>query len=201
MTRLRPAAAILLLVAALVLLFTTDRDPAETVSVPPESSTTPPERADTLESTLSEIVPITSADPRLARYSNGSVAYREALAASRQLHRSVDPAADLAILSDLFASYRYFFKANPVGSENAEITSQLIGNNHMQLRFLDLQTTPIDASGALVDRWGSPYFFHPLSADHMGIRSAGPDQKLWTKDDLEADVGKIENGLQLQSAN
>jgi hypothetical protein len=45
----------------------------------------------------------------------------------------------------------------------------------------------VDGNGELVDRRGSPYFFHQLSKDVMEIRSAGADLKMWTRDDL---VGK-----------
>ena len=35
-----------------------------------------------------------------------------------------------------------------------------------------------------VDPWGTPYFFHQLSSTEMEIRSAGPDKRLWTDDDV-----------------
>ena len=38
--------------------------------------------------------------------------------------------------------------------------------------------------GELVDRWGTPYFFHSVSAEKMEIVSAGPDKELWTDDDV-----------------
>jgi hypothetical protein len=41
----------------------------------------------------------------------------------------------------------------------------------------------LNDKGELVDRWGTPYFFHQLSRDHMEIRSAGPDKVMWTQDD------------------
>jgi hypothetical protein len=36
----------------------------------------------------------------------------------------------------------------------------------------------------LCDNWGTPYFFHQLSASVMEIRSAGEDKTLWTADDI-----------------
>ena len=205
MSRLLPAAAFAFLVVALVLVFTTNRKPGGVFNPDPgPTSTTAPggdASIDPGDSSPAPPVPVSSKDPRLARYSDGSVEYLASLETSRSLHKGADPATDLVLIGDLLAGYRQFFKANPVGSENAEITSQLLGNNKMRLRFLDLKTTPLDSSGALVDRWGTPYFFHPLSAQVMGIRSAGPDQELWTEDDLESDVGEIEKALQLQSSN
>jgi hypothetical protein len=38
--------------------------------------------------------------------------------------------------------------------------------------------------GQLVDRWGTPYWFHPNSGNQMEIRSAGPDKNLFTLDDV-----------------
>jgi hypothetical protein len=36
----------------------------------------------------------------------------------------------------------------------------------------------------LVDQWGTPYFFHQLSASEMEVHCAGPDKMMWTSDDL-----------------
>jgi hypothetical protein len=36
----------------------------------------------------------------------------------------------------------------------------------------------------LLDRWGTPYYFHPIARNVLGLRSAGPDGKLWTADDV-----------------
>jgi hypothetical protein len=35
-----------------------------------------------------------------------------------------------------------------------------------------------------VDRWGTPYRFHPESAWVMTVRSAGLDRRMWTGDDI-----------------
>ena len=42
----------------------------------------------------------------------------------------------------------------------------------------------VNARGELVDNWDTPYFFHQLSRTEMEIRSAGPDRRMWTADDL-----------------
>jgi hypothetical protein len=36
----------------------------------------------------------------------------------------------------------------------------------------------------MIDRWGTPYFFHQISATSMEIHSAGPDRKMGTEDDI-----------------
>ena len=40
--------------------------------------------------------------------------------------------------------------------------------------------------GELVDEWETPYFFHANSRTDMDVRSAGPDQVMYTEDDLVA---------------
>ncbi len=76
------------------------------------------------------------------------------------------------------------FGGNPVGS-NAEITKSLNGGNPAHARYVPEQAS-IDAQGELTDHWGTPYFFHQQSAYETVIRSAGPDRKLYTVDDLTA---------------
>lgn len=79
--------------------------------------------------------------------------------------------------------YRTSLGENPIGN-NAEITKALLGDNLKQVKIpLPLGAT-VNAEGQMCDRWGTPYFFHQLSAKQMEIRSAGPDREMWTGDDL-----------------
>ena len=81
-------------------------------------------------------------------------------------------------------NYGSRFGGNPVGT-NLEITRALAGENPKSVNFLNADDgLRVNASGELVDAWGTPYFFHQLSGTEMEIHSAGPDQKLWTDDDL-----------------
>ncbi|PWU14140.1 MAG: hypothetical protein C5B50_17870 [Verrucomicrobia bacterium] len=76
------------------------------------------------------------------------------------------------------------FGGNPVGT-NQEITQALNGDNPKQINFLNPDAgMRVNALGELIDAWGTPYFFHQLSATEMEIRSAGPDKVMWTGDDL-----------------
>jgi hypothetical protein len=96
---------------------------------------------------------------------------------------SGDVHADLRMLNDTFIALRGATHGlNPTG-ENAEITAVLTGHNRLGFAFIPLDCGAIDGKGQLVDRWGSPYFFHQLSGEKMEIRSAGPDRELWTADD------------------
>jgi hypothetical protein len=84
----------------------------------------------------------------------------------------------------VFRQYSSRFGGNPVGT-NPEITAALNGGNSKQIVFLNSEDgLHINDQGELVDNWGTPFFFHQLSGTEMEIRSAGPDRKMWTDDDL-----------------
>ena len=55
--------------------------------------------------------------------------------------------------------------------------------------------------GELLDRYGSPYIFHPLKSDVMDLRSRGEDGQLWTADDVALDVRNVERELGLLEAD
>ncbi len=97
---------------------------------------------------------------------------------------ATDIAADLRLVSEIVATFRTNFPrdGNPVGT-NAEITASLSGTNSLHLALIPRDHPAINSHGELCDRWGTPFFFHQLSGTQMEIRSAGPDQKLWTPDD------------------
>jgi hypothetical protein len=80
--------------------------------------------------------------------------------------------------------FRLALSENPVG-DNSEITRALLGDNRKQIRFAIPEGSTVNGSGQLCDPWGTPYFFHALARDHMEVRSAGPDQKMWTDDDIQ----------------
>ncbi len=93
------------------------------------------------------------------------------------------PETELGRVTFLVRDYRAALGSNPVGS-NKEITRALLGDNPRGTRFLDPATVTLDAKGELLDAWDRPYFFHAMSGTVMEIRSAGPDGKLFTDDDL-----------------
>ncbi len=92
---------------------------------------------------------------------------------------------DLRLVNDVLQRFWLLFK-NPdllqVGS-NEEILQSLTGSNPDGIRFISPDHPFIDAQGRLTDRWGTPLFFHPESLTRIEIRSAGPDQTLFTDDD------------------
>ncbi len=122
-------------------------------------------------------------DPRVNRLPDGRVEYLIAFDTSMQINQNADPLQSIYAVEQLFADYRYAYKENPVGSENAEITQQLLGKNPKRIVFIDPRCAALRGN-QLVDQWGTPFFFHALSGQHMQVRSAGPDRQLWTADDV-----------------
>ena len=90
---------------------------------------------------------------------------------------------ELENLQVSFRDYRTVFGENPVGS-NAEITQALNGGNPRHLRVSFPSGSSINDRNELCDRWGTPFFFHQLSAKQMEIHSAGPDRMMGTGDDV-----------------
>jgi len=123
-------------------------------------------------------------DDRIVRYTDGSVDFKSSTKTSSKLHQSKDPEEDLEVVSQILSSYRSLFKVNPVGVENFEFTDALTGGNPKRVNFIDPNSPALSEENELVDRWGSPIVFHPISSSVMGLRSLGPDKILWTDDDI-----------------
>jgi hypothetical protein len=97
---------------------------------------------------------------------------------------NVPPQAAVQNIRRAVRQYGQMFGGDPVGN-NPEITAELMGKNPKQINFLSAEDgMQINQSGELVDAWGTPYFFHQLSGSDMEVRSAGPDRKMWTSDDI-----------------
>lgn len=97
--------------------------------------------------------------------------------------------ADFAALSNdlehvrlIIRQYRDVVGENPMGT-NAEIMQAVMGDNLKQAKIGLPEGQSLNGKGELVDRWGTPYFFHQVSKNEMEVRSAGPDRVMWTDDD------------------
>ncbi len=89
---------------------------------------------------------------------------------------------DVQIVAEFVDVYRKALGGNPIG-QNDDITAALTGTGGHQGRVFP-PNSPAIRDGKLVDRWGTPYWFHPESSTKMEIRSAGPDKDLFTGDDV-----------------
>lgn len=69
--------------------------------------------------------------------------------------------------------------------DNAAITAFLQGKNPHRVGWIRPGHPSVSGAGELLDRWGTPLFFHRESARTTTYRSAGPDREMWTDDDVE----------------
>ena len=104
------------------------------------------------------------------------------------LAKSTDPEMDIARndvenIGLMLRDFRTVLGENPTGS-NAEIMKAVMGGNKKGARLGPPTGMALNGEGELVDGWGTAVFFHQLSGNEMEIRSAGPDRKLFTGDDV-----------------
>jgi len=86
-------------------------------------------------------------------------------------------------VSEILYFYRQAFGGENPPGHNELVVSALIGENEKRTALIP-ENSPAIKDGALVDQWGTPYWFHAISSKEMEVRSAGPDKELFTQDDL-----------------
>jgi hypothetical protein len=96
---------------------------------------------------------------------------------------SPEAVKDIEDIQFMLRDYRTRLGDNPTGT-NAEIMREVMGGNRVKAKLGPPEGQKLNDHGELLDRWGAPYFFHQLSRNEMEIRSAGPDQAMWTADDV-----------------
>lgn len=94
-----------------------------------------------------------------------------------------DAARDFDKIALMLRGYRAITGENPTGT-NAEIMKAIMGGNPRGAILGPPEGQSLNGEGELIDRWGTPYFFHELTSDLMEIRSAGPDRRMWNEDDI-----------------
>jgi hypothetical protein len=97
------------------------------------------------------------------------------------------PREDLAALADLTTNYLQAVPSarRPALGFNEDLARALTDRDALGDAALPA-THPALVGGRLIDRWGTPWQVHPLAADVLQLRSAGPDRRLYTPDDLVA---------------
>ena len=185
--RIFPVAIFLIFAAALVFWLTARNDPRQlkATSYPtptasadllspasPNAAPPPPAPASAVPGSLPSSAPDPAAPPESA----------PAATAPRPTPDRLR--ADIEDVQLVLRDFRTGLGENPVGS-NAEITTALLGDNLKQLKLEVPAGSQLNAAGELCDRFSTPYFFHQLSASQMEVRSAGPDRKMWTADDVQ----------------
>jgi hypothetical protein len=104
----------------------------------------------------------------------------------RLLARDGSPQEDRDALADIVTNYLQSqpdSRRPPLGT-NDEITRALTDREATGDAVIPANH-PAIVDGQLVDRWGSPWFFHQQAADFIEVRSAGPDRRLFTEDDVK----------------
>lgn len=105
---------------------------------------------------------------------------------------------DLGALAEVIGNFAMLVKGTdplPLGA-NEELAAALRGKNAAALEFVSAGSAALNAQGQLVDRWGTPLFFHARARDRVDIRSAGPDGQMWTDDDIH----RLHDGRYLRGA-
>lgn len=100
---------------------------------------------------------------------------------------STRPEDDLQAMAHVFSNLQLLVKGDApfrMGA-NEEFAAALMGQNAAKEVFLKAPHACLNEKGQLVDRWGSPLFFHVRDRSRIDIRSAGPDRVMWTADDLQ----------------
>ncbi len=134
--------------------------------------------------------PVISQDARFNYRDDGFNEMNDALALSATLEQDQSVQDDVHAVEQLFRRYHWAFGEMPVGSENSEFVLALLGQNRKNLILLPHSSSRLSMTGELLDRWGTPYFFHTESSSQLEVRSAGPDRKMWNDDDvLSAGLG------------
>jgi hypothetical protein len=163
------SAALLLVLGAIAYIIIAGRQP------PPQNSPAPAEPK--------AAVPVVPAELPAAAPATTIQPVAEPVATAPAPMHPIAQTAAMEAVHFLIRDYRAAFGENPVGS-NAEIVKTLRGANPKKTDFLAGTPTSVNTAGELLDPWGTPIFFHQLSARDMEIRSAGPDKQMWTGDDV-----------------
>ena len=117
---------------------------------------------------------------------------------------NLPPENDLTLLSRLMDNSLLLLKsaANRPLSANEDWADLFRGKNGAREEFLSAQHVALNDKGQLVDRWQTPIFFHALGSGRYELRSAGPDKRLWTADDIHRNAdGSFRRGADLESSS
>jgi hypothetical protein len=127
-----------------------------------------------------------SPDTRLVQTTpDGRTILPEVAEIARRLNNPKSTAIqDIETLQQLLETYRRANNGKNPSGLNHEIVNELRGANPKNYAVLPADLTNINSKGELTDRWGTPYFFHCLNEETIEIKSAGPDRKFDSKDDV-----------------
>ncbi len=103
-----------------------------------------------------------------------------------------DAMRDVQALHGLIRQYLRMLHSRqglPIG-DDIDLARVLTGHNPMKRVFIPVGNPALSPDGHLRDRWGTPYFIHPVGYGAFEVRSAGPDRKMFTSDDVVDGTGE-----------
>ena len=164
-----------------------DKAPAM-ISPPPG----PPNRAPSIEELKNNPyaldpapLQLTFSAPPFEKQENGTTHKKDVMEMLDDLNGAAhETTVDLQLLHKAISSYHRIFQQNPVAGENREVVEALTGRNLHRLVFINPRHSALNRDGELLDRWGTPFRFHPVSRSLMEFSSAGPDRSFGTNDDV-----------------
>ena len=171
-----------LIITAGLLVWLLARRPAAPVSIQAPATPEAPPAASGIRVTTTPI--LQGPDPGALRPTIGEEMLRD------YGSPSTTPINDLKLLGGLINNMGLLVKnlyERPM-SGNEDWAKALRGLNPAHERFLPDNYRIFNSDGLLVDRWGTALFFHPTGYKQFDIRSAGPDRKMWTADDIHRDA-------------
>jgi len=185
MVKLRVVAPIAVGLAILAVVWIAwQREPSESLSSAPSGDASPATANRPSASPpalgVSQLAPVVIAPPSQHQPTSIPPAFVLPSSPSTEIARA---AQDLEKISRMLRDYRTSMGDNPVGT-NAEIMKAVMGKNPKKARLGPPEGMTLNENGELVDPWGHAFFFHQLSGTQMEVRSAGPDGKMWTGDDI-----------------
>ena len=105
------------------------------------------------------------------------------------------PQQDVDALFGLIRQYHEALqrRAGPPIGDDADLARVLKGANPLRLVVVPATHPVFSADGRMRDRWGTPYHLHAKGRGAYEVRSAGPDKRLFTPDDV---VGRPGAGVE-----
>lgn len=114
------------------------------------------------------------------------------------------PRQDLVSLARVMQNFLLLAKPANQGplADNEDWARALLGRGINREPLVSASHAVFNAQGRLVDRWHHPLFIHALGGGRFELRSAGPDGKLWSDDDIHRNAdGTFRQGAQLNATN
>ena len=96
---------------------------------------------------------------------------------------------EMSQLAMAATQYKTEYGVFPTG-KSIEVIRALTGTNLRKIIFIDWAGRSSDANGRFLDQWNSPFLILFPDTETVEIRSAGPDKRFDTSDDIHFRKGR-----------